>query len=65
VFILSTIFVFVIWIGVYPNTFLKISAKSSQLVIQQVTNNIHSEIPSAQLLPVKSSGMGKELLIEK
>ncbi len=38
VFILSAIFVFVIWIGVYPSTFLKVSESSTQKVIEQVLN---------------------------
>ena len=45
-FILASIFVFVIWIGVYPSTFLNISAKSTQNVIQQV-------------LPEKTIGLNK------
>ncbi len=51
-FILASIFVFVIWIGIYPSTFLKISAKSTQNVIQQVlpqktmgfNNNYHKAL---------------------
>jgi len=36
IFILSAIFVFIVWIGVYPNTFLKVSETSTQKVIEQV-----------------------------
>ncbi len=36
-FVLVPIFIFVIWIGVYPNTFLKITEKTSKVLIQQVT----------------------------
>ena len=50
-FILASIFVFVIWIGIYPSTFLNISAKSTQNVIQQVLpektmgfNNYHKAL---------------------
>ncbi|MGE5399884.1 MAG: NADH-quinone oxidoreductase subunit M [Ignavibacteriales bacterium] len=35
--ILIPIFVFIIWIGVYPSTFLKLSEKSSNTIIEQVS----------------------------
>jgi NADH-quinone oxidoreductase subunit M len=55
IFILSTIFVFIVWIGVYPSTFLNVSAKSTQNVIQQVmSGGIHAEVPAGQAAPVKA-----------
>lgn len=36
VLILIPIFIFIIWIGVYPNTFLKLSEKASNGIINQV-----------------------------
>ncbi len=39
VFILVSIFIFVVWIGIYPSTFLKVSAKSTQTIIEQVVPN--------------------------
>ena len=37
--ILVPIFVFVVWIGVYPGTFLKISQKASNTIVNQVLNS--------------------------
>ncbi|MGE5498647.1 MAG: NADH-quinone oxidoreductase subunit M [Syntrophothermus sp.] len=34
--VLVPVFVFIIWLGVYPGTFLKLSEKSTNVVIQQV-----------------------------
>lgn len=34
--VLIPIFIFIVWIGIYPNTFLKVSEKSSEKVIEQV-----------------------------
>ncbi len=39
IFILVSIFVFIVWIGIYPSTFLKVSAKSTQTIIEQVVPN--------------------------
>ncbi|MHB1686311.1 MAG: NADH-quinone oxidoreductase subunit M [Ignavibacteriaceae bacterium] len=36
IFILSAIFVFIFWIGIYPSTFLKVSESSTQKVLEQV-----------------------------
>ncbi|MGE5430725.1 MAG: NADH-quinone oxidoreductase subunit M [Syntrophomonadaceae bacterium] len=44
--VLIPIFVFIIWIGVYPSTFLKLSEKSTNTIIQQVS------VPSFDLRPV-------------
>lgn len=35
-FVLAPIFIFIVWIGIYPSTFLKVSQKSTQKVIEQV-----------------------------
>lgn len=44
--VLVPIFVFIIWIGIYPSTFLKLSEKSTNTIIQQVS------VPSFDLRPV-------------
>ncbi len=44
IFILSAIFVFIFWIGIYPNTFLKVSETSTQKVIEQVFSPLNSII---------------------
>ena len=36
VFITASLVIFIVWIGVYPSTFLKVSEKSSAKVIEQV-----------------------------
>lgn len=36
--VLIPIFIFIVWIGIYPGTFLKVSEKSSEKVIEQVLN---------------------------
>lgn len=36
--VLIPIFIFIVWIGIYPGTFLKVSEKSSEKVIEQVIN---------------------------
>jgi len=36
IFVMIPIFIFIIWIGIYPSTFLKVSAKSVNKVIEQV-----------------------------
>jgi NADH-quinone oxidoreductase subunit M len=55
VFILSAIFIFIIWIGIYPSTFLNVSAKSTQTVIQQVTGGAQAEVHAGQVIPVKTA----------
>ena len=35
--VLIPIFIFIIWIGIYPSTFLNVSSKTSEKIIQQVT----------------------------
>ncbi len=39
IFVLASIFLFIVWIGIYPGTFLKVSAKSTQSIIEQVLPN--------------------------
>ncbi len=36
IIVLASIFIFIVWIGIYPSTFLNVSEKSTQNVIQQV-----------------------------
>ncbi len=36
ILVLVPIFIFIVWIGVYPGTFLKVSAKSTHKIIEQV-----------------------------
>jgi len=36
ILVLAPIFVFIVWIGIYPSTFLKVSEKSTSKVIEQV-----------------------------
>jgi NADH-quinone oxidoreductase subunit M len=36
IFVLTPIFIFIVWIGIYPNTFLKISDRSSAKVVKQI-----------------------------
>ncbi len=36
--VLVPIFVFIVWIGIYPTTFLKISDKTSEHIINLVTS---------------------------
>ena len=35
-FVLAPIFIFIVWIGIYPSTFLKVSQNSNHKVIEQV-----------------------------
>ena len=35
--VLIPIFIFIVWIGIYPSTFLNVSSKTSEKIIQQVT----------------------------
>jgi NADH-quinone oxidoreductase subunit M len=45
IFITAALVIFIVWIGIYPSTFLKVSEKSSARVIEQVMpiNNITIE----------------------
>jgi NADH-quinone oxidoreductase subunit M len=36
IFITASLALFIVWIGIYPSTFLKVSEKSSAKVIEQV-----------------------------
>jgi len=36
IFVLAPIFIFIVWIGIYPTTFLKVSDKSTVKVIKQI-----------------------------
>ncbi|NWF50877.1 MAG: NADH-quinone oxidoreductase subunit M [Ignavibacteriaceae bacterium] len=38
ILVVIPIFIFIVWIGLYPNTFLKLSDKSTSKVIEQVMN---------------------------
>lgn len=38
IFVMIPIFIFIIWIGIYPSTFLNVSEKTSAKIIQQVIN---------------------------
>lgn len=38
IFVMIPIFIFIVWIGIYPSTFLKISEKTSAKIIHQVFN---------------------------
>jgi NADH-quinone oxidoreductase subunit M len=40
IFILIPIFIFIVWIGIYPSTFLKVSQKTTEKVIEQVYNPV-------------------------
>jgi len=40
IFVLAPIFIFIVWIGVYPSTFLKVSDKSTAKVVKQIYNPI-------------------------
>ncbi|MCU7499776.1 MAG: NADH-quinone oxidoreductase subunit M [Ignavibacteria bacterium] len=46
ILVLVPIFIFIIWIGIYPGTFLKLSEKSTNTIIQQVS------VPSFDIRPV-------------
>ncbi len=46
--VLVPIFIFIIWIGIYPSTFLKVSQKTSAKIIEQVVPN-----PTQQTLLLK------------
>lgn len=38
IFVIVPIFVFIVWIGIYPSTFLKVSEKTTEKIIHQVIN---------------------------
>lgn len=38
IFVMVPIFIFIVWIGIYPSTFLKVSEKTTQKIIHQVFN---------------------------
>ncbi len=38
IFVLFPIFIFIVWIGIYPNTFLKVSDKYSAKIVKQMYN---------------------------
>ncbi|MCZ7610958.1 MAG: NADH-quinone oxidoreductase subunit M [Ignavibacterium sp.] len=38
IFVLFPIFIFIVWIGIYPSTFLKVSDKSTAKVVKQMYN---------------------------
>lgn len=40
IFVLVPIFIFIVWIGVYPSTFLKVSDKSTAKVVKQIYNPV-------------------------
>ncbi len=40
IFVLAPIFIFIVWIGIYPGTFLKVSDKSSAKVVKQIYNPV-------------------------
>jgi NADH-quinone oxidoreductase subunit M len=46
--ILIPIFIFILWIGIYPGTFLKLSEKSTNNVIQQVLVNPNTDVKVAK-----------------
>ncbi|MDP4175693.1 MAG: NADH-quinone oxidoreductase subunit M [Bacteroidota bacterium] len=46
--ILIPIFIFILWIGIYPGTFLKLSEKSTNTVIQQVLVNPNTDVKVAK-----------------
>jgi NADH-quinone oxidoreductase subunit M len=36
--VLIPIFIFIVWIGIYPSTFLNVSTKTSEKIINMVTS---------------------------
>lgn len=38
IFVMVPIFIFIVWIGIYPSTFLKVSEKTTQKIMHQVFN---------------------------
>jgi len=37
--VLIPIFIFIVWIGIYPSTFLQLTESASQSILQQVSNH--------------------------
>ncbi|HEY7751904.1 MAG TPA: NADH-quinone oxidoreductase subunit M, partial [Ignavibacteriaceae bacterium] len=48
--VLIPIFLFIVWIGIYPSTFLKVSEKATQQVIEQVFNPQKIELGDPNVL---------------
>ena len=44
IFVLVPIIIFIVWIGVYPNTFLQVSERTTGKIIQQVQNPPKAEL---------------------
>lgn len=44
ILVLVPIFIFIVWIGVYPNTFLKLSSNSTQKIIEQVLPSLTQDL---------------------
>ena len=44
IFVLIPVLIFIVWIGVHPGTFLKVSEKSSDKIIEQVFNPPKAEM---------------------
>jgi NADH-quinone oxidoreductase subunit M len=42
--VLAPIFIFIIWIGIYPGTFLKVSEESSRSVVNKVMINYQQNV---------------------
>lgn len=40
IFVMVPIFIFIVWIGIYPGTFLKISDKSTAKIVKQIYNPV-------------------------
>jgi NADH-quinone oxidoreductase subunit M len=40
IFVLAPIFIFIVWIGIYPGTFLKVSDRSTAKVVKQMYNPV-------------------------
>jgi len=42
IFVMIPIFIFIVWIGIYPSTFLKVSEKTTAKIIHQVLNPVQT-----------------------
>jgi NADH-quinone oxidoreductase subunit M len=40
IFVMFPIFIFIVWIGIYPSTFLKVSDKSTAKVVKQMNSPV-------------------------
>jgi NADH-quinone oxidoreductase subunit M len=40
IFVLVPIFIFIVWIGIYPSTFLKVSDRTSAKIVKQIYNPV-------------------------